>query len=112
VEHTWNFLQEIKWTPELSRIPIIAYGHHEKLDGTGYPRGISGDAIPIQTRMMTISDIYDALVAQDRPYKKKVMPENALDIMHRDLVTPGQLDGDLFRVFVDAKIFAIEVESA
>jgi HD-GYP domain-containing protein (c-di-GMP phosphodiesterase class II) len=62
--------------------------------------------------MMTISDIYDALVAQDRPYKKKVMPENALDIMHRDLVTPGQLDGDLFRVFVDAKIFAIEVESA
>jgi HD-GYP domain-containing protein (c-di-GMP phosphodiesterase class II) len=112
VEHTWNFLQEIKWTPELSRIPIIAYGHHEKLDGTGYPRGISGDAIPIQTRMMTISDIYDALVAQDRPYKKKVMPDNALDIMHRDLVTPGQLDGDLFRVFIDAKVFAIEVESA
>jgi len=112
VEHTWNFLQEIKWTPELSRIPIIAYGHHEKLDGTGYPRGISGDAIPIQTRMMTISDIYDALVAQDRPYKKKVMPDNALDIMHRDLVAPGQLDSDLFRVFIDAKVFAIEVESA
>jgi HD-GYP domain-containing protein (c-di-GMP phosphodiesterase class II) len=111
VEHTWNFLQEIKWTPELARIPIIAYGHHEKLDGTGYPRGISGDAIPIQTRMMTISDIYDALVAQDRPYKKKVMPENALDIMHRDLVTPGQLDGELFKVFIDAKVFAIEVES-
>jgi HD-GYP domain-containing protein (c-di-GMP phosphodiesterase class II) len=111
VEHTWNFLQEIKWTPELARIPIIAYGHHEKLDGTGYPRGISGDAIPIQTRMMTISDIYDALVAQDRPYKKKVLPENALDIMHRDLVTPGQLDGELFKVFIDAKVFAIEVES-
>ncbi|HTH65129.1 MAG TPA: HD domain-containing phosphohydrolase [Gemmatimonadales bacterium] len=111
VEHTWNFLQEIKWTPELARIPIIAYGHHEKLDGTGYPRGISGDAIPIQTRMMTISDIYDALVAQDRPYKKKVMPENALDIMHRDLVTPGQLDGELFNIFIDAKVFAIEVES-
>jgi len=111
VEHTWNFLQEIKWTPELARIPIIAYGHHEKLDGTGYPRGISGDAIPIQTRMMTISDIYDALVAQDRPYKKKVMPENALDIMRRDLVTPGQLDGELFKVFIDAKVFAIEVES-
>jgi len=109
VEHTWNFLQEIKWTPELARIPIIAYGHHEKLDGSGYPRHISGDAIPIQTRMMTISDIYDALVAQDRPYKKKVLPDNALDIMHRELVTPGQLDGELFKVFIEAKVFAIEV---
>ena len=109
VTHTWNFLQEIKWTPELSRIPIIAYGHHEKMDGSGYPRGISGDAIPIQTRMMTISDIYDALTAPDRPYKKSVQPERALDIMHRELVTPGQLDTGLFRIFVDAKIFAIEV---
>ena len=111
VEHTWNFLQEIKWTPELARIPIIAYGHHEKLDGTGYPRRISGDAIPIQTRMMTISDIYDALVAQDRPYKKKVLPESALDIMQRELVSPGKLDGELFKVFIDAKVFALEVET-
>ncbi|HEY6218567.1 MAG TPA: HD domain-containing phosphohydrolase, partial [Gemmatimonadaceae bacterium] len=111
VTHTWNFLQEIKWTPELSRIPIIAYGHHEKLDGSGYPRGISGDAIPIQTRMMTISDIYDALTAPDRPYKKRVQPDNALDIMTRELVTPGQLDSELFKVFVDAKVFAIEVET-
>ena len=111
VKHTWDFLLEIKWTPELAQIPTIAYGHHELLDGSGYPRHISGDAIPIQTRMMTISDIYDALVDQDRPYKKKVLPENALDIMHRDMVTPGQLDSDLFKVFVDAKVFAIEVET-
>jgi HD-GYP domain-containing protein (c-di-GMP phosphodiesterase class II) len=109
VTHTWNFLQEIKWTPELSRIPIIAYGHHEKLDGSGYPRGISGDAIPIQTRMMTISDIYDALTAPDRPYKKRVQPETALDIMTRELVSPGQLDNELFKVFVEGKVFAIEV---
>jgi HD-GYP domain-containing protein (c-di-GMP phosphodiesterase class II) len=109
VTHTWNFLQEIKWTPELSRIPIIAYGHHEKLDGSGYPRGISGDAIPIQTRMMTISDIYDALTAPDRPYKKRVQPETALDIMTRELVSPGQLDSELFKVFIEGKVFAIEV---
>ena len=109
VTHTWNFLQEIKWTPELSRIPIIAYGHHEKLDGSGYPRGISGDAIPIQTRMMTISDIYDALTAPDRPYKKSVQPDSALDIMQRELVARGQLDRELFTVFIDAKIFAIDV---
>ena len=109
VTHTWNFLQEIKWTPELSRIPIIAYGHHEKLDGSGYPRGISGDAIPIQTRMMTISDIYDALTAPDRPYKKSVQPDSALDIMQRELVARGQLDRELFTVFIDARIFAIDV---
>ncbi|MGH7537357.1 MAG: HD-GYP domain-containing protein, partial [Gemmatimonadales bacterium] len=105
VTHTWEFLQEIHWTPELQQIPIIAYGHHEKLDGTGYPRRISGEAIPIQTRMMTISDIYDALTAQDRPYKKSVQPEKALDIMSRELVTTGQLDVELFRLFVEAKVF-------
>jgi len=105
VTHTWEFLQEIHWTPELQQVPIIAYGHHEKLDGTGYPRRISGEAIPIQTRMMTISDIYDALTAQDRPYKNRVQPERALDIMNRELVTTGQLDTDLFRLFVDAKVF-------
>jgi len=111
VQHTWDFLLNIRWTPELAQIPRIAYGHHELLDGTGYPKQLSGDAIPVQTRMMTISDIYDALVAQDRPYKKKVLPENALEIMNRDMVRPGQLDSDLFKVFVDAKVFEIEVEA-
>ena len=105
VTHTWKFLKEIPWTKELQEIPVIAYGHHELINGTGYPRKLSGDAIPIQTRMMTISDIYDALTAQDRPYKKRVMPPNALDIMDRELVKTGQLDGDLFRLFVDAKVF-------
>jgi HD-GYP domain-containing protein (c-di-GMP phosphodiesterase class II) len=105
VTHTWEFLQEIPWTKELQAIPVIAYGHHELMNGTGYPRKISGDAIPIQTRMMTISDIYDALTAQDRPYKKRVMPPNALDIMDRELVKSGQLDAELFRLFVDAKVF-------
>jgi HD-GYP domain-containing protein (c-di-GMP phosphodiesterase class II) len=105
VTQTWVFLQEIPWTKELQEIPVIAYGHHELMDGTGYPRKISGAAIPIQTRMMTISDIYDALTAQDRPYKKAVQPPKALDIMERELVKTGQLDADLFRLFVDAKVF-------
>jgi HD-GYP domain-containing protein (c-di-GMP phosphodiesterase class II) len=105
VKYTWEFLLEIPWTKELQEIPVIAYGHHELMNGTGYPRKLSGDAIPIQTRMMTISDIYDALTAQDRPYKKRVMPPNALDIMDRELVKSGQLDADLFRLFVEAKVF-------
>jgi len=106
VTHTWRFLLEIPWTRELQQVPIIAYGHHEKLDGRGYPRGIAGDAIPIQTRMMTISDIYDALTAADRPYKRAVALETALDIMTQE-VKEGQLDAELFRLFVDAKVFAL-----
>jgi hypothetical protein len=105
VTHTFKFLQEIPWTRELQQIPIIAYGHHEKLDGSGYPRRISGDAIPIQTRMMTISDIYDALTAQDRPYKRAVPRDRALDILTREFVDRGQLDNDLFRLFVEGKVF-------
>jgi len=104
VNHTYNFLKEIPWTRELQHIPLIAYGHHEKLNGVGYPRGVTGDAIPIQTRMMTISDIYDALTAADRPYKSAVQPARALDIM-TDEVKAGQLDQELFRLFVEAKLF-------
>jgi HD-GYP domain-containing protein (c-di-GMP phosphodiesterase class II) len=104
VTHTFNFLKEIPWTRELKRIPDIAYGHHEKLDGRGYPRKIQGEAIPIQTRMMTISDIFDALTAQDRPYKRAVPADRALDIMKQE-VTQGQLDGELYRLFVAGKVF-------
>jgi HD-GYP domain-containing protein (c-di-GMP phosphodiesterase class II) len=104
VTHTYQFLQRIPWTRELQQIPLIAYGHHEKLDGRGYPRRITGEAIPIQTRMMTISDIYDALTAQDRPYKRAVSSDRAIDIMSSE-VQDGQLDQDLFKLFIDAKVF-------
>jgi HD-GYP domain-containing protein (c-di-GMP phosphodiesterase class II) len=104
VTHTYRFLQQIPWTRELQHIPIIAYGHHEKLDGTGYPRRVRGDAIRIQTRMMTISDIFDALSAADRPYKPAVAPVRALDIMAEE-VRAGQLDQELFRLFVEGKVF-------
>jgi HD-GYP domain-containing protein (c-di-GMP phosphodiesterase class II) len=104
VSHTYEFLRQIPWTGELARIPEIAWAHHEKLDGTGYPRRITGPDIPIQSKMMTISDIYDALRAVDRPYKKAVSVEKALDILGGD-VKAGRLDDELFRVFVEAKIY-------
>ncbi len=106
VTHTYNFLQRIPWTRELQQIPLIAYGHHEKMDGHGYPRRVTGEAIPIQTRMMTISDIYDALTAQDRPYKRAVPRDRALDILTQE-VKAGQLDLELFRLFTDAKVFDV-----
>ncbi len=105
VQHTYEFLQKIPWTGELRRIPEIAWAHHEKLDGSGYPRQLEGpDQIPVQSRMMTISDIFDALRAWDRPYKKAVSPERALDILASD-VAKGRLDGDLLAVFVESGIW-------
>jgi HD-GYP domain-containing protein (c-di-GMP phosphodiesterase class II) len=106
VTHTYTFLQQIHWTRELKRVPEIAWGHHEKMDGTGYPRGVRGVDIPIQTRMMTISDIYDALAAQNRPYKKKVPLEKALDIL-ADEVKSGHLDAELFRLFVAGEVYKL-----
>jgi HD-GYP domain-containing protein (c-di-GMP phosphodiesterase class II) len=104
VSHTFDFLRKIPWTKSLAGIPDIARGHHEKLNGTGYPRQVRGEAIPLQTRMMTIADIFDALTAQDRPYKRALPTTRALDIL-ADEVKTGQLDPDLFRLFIDARVF-------
>lgn len=104
VNHTFDFLRDIPWTKNLSRVPDIAHGHHEKLDGSGYPRKVKAPDIPVQTRMMTISDIFDALTAKDRPYKRAVPTERALDIMKTE-VTGGMLDPELFTIFVEAKVF-------
>ena len=111
VSHTYQFLQRIPWTRELQQIPLIAYAHHEKMDGRGYPRRIAAEAIPIQTRMMTISDIYDALTAQDRPYKRAVSIDRALDILTTE-VKEGQLDSHLFKLFIDSKVFQRQVGDA
>ncbi len=104
VLHTVSFLQQIPWTNELRNIPEIARGHHEKLNGTGYPYRLSASEIPLQTRMMTISDIFDALAAADRPYKKAVSVEKALEILEQS-VDDGELDRDLFEIFLSARIF-------
>jgi len=104
VVHTFNFLQQIPWTSEIRNIPEIARGHHEKLNGLGYPYKLSAPEIPVQTRMMTISDIFDALSAADRPYKKSVDLERALQIL-RYAVKDGELDASLFQIFLDAKVY-------
>lgn len=106
VTHTFLFLSKIPWTSELKGVPKIAYGHHEKLDGSGYPNRLRGDDIPIQTRIMTISDIYDALTASDRPYKRAVPSDRALDII-ADEVKQQQLDRDLFQLFIEGKVYQL-----
>ena len=104
VIHTFHFLSQIPWTKEISSIPQIARGHHEMLNGHGYPRGLAAPGIPVQTRMMTISDIFDALAASDRPYKKAVTQDHALDIL-KISVQDGELDPDLFYLFLEAKVY-------
>jgi len=104
VLHTVSFLQKIPWTNELRNVPEIARGHHEKLNGTGYPYRLSAPEIPVQTRMMTISDIFDALAAADRPYKKAVSIERALEILEIS-VDDGELDRGLFEIFLSARIY-------
>ncbi len=103
VTHTYHFLKEIPWTRDLRRVPEIAYKHHEKLDGRGYPQAKGAEAIPVQTRIMTIADIYDALTASDRPYKKAMPHEKALDILYMD-ANKGSLDKDLLEVFIAAEV--------
>jgi HD-GYP domain-containing protein (c-di-GMP phosphodiesterase class II) len=104
VTHTFRFLQQIPWTRELRGIPDIAYGHHEKLNGRGYPRAITATEITPQTRMMTIADIFDALTATDRPYKRAVSPDRALDILHME-AKEGLIDPHLLATFVRARVF-------
>jgi len=104
VTHSFHFLSKIPWTPVMRGIPEIAYGHHEKLNGTGYPRGLTDTQIPIQSKMMTISDIYDALTASDRPYKHAVSTDRALDILH-DEAAKGDLDRELLEIFATRRIF-------
>lgn len=106
VTHTYEFLKLIPWTRALQDVPGIAWMHHEKLDGKGYPRGIPAEKIPIQSRMMTISDIFDALSASDRPYKKAVPVEKALQILQWE-VNDGKCDADLYKVFVDAEVYKV-----
>jgi HD-GYP domain-containing protein (c-di-GMP phosphodiesterase class II) len=104
VVHTVSFLQAIPWTNELKNIPEIARAHHEKLNGTGYPYKLSAPEIPLQARMMTISDIFDALAAADRPYKKAVSVDRALEILDLS-VQDGEIDSGLFAIFKEGRIY-------
>ncbi|HVK60846.1 MAG TPA: HD domain-containing phosphohydrolase, partial [Bdellovibrionales bacterium] len=104
VSHTYHFLRQIAWTEDLSNVADIAHAHHEKCDGTGYPRGLTLEHIPIQARLMAISDIYDALTSMDRPYKPAVNAERAIEILHLE-ARNGKLDLDLLKVFVEAEVF-------
>lgn len=109
VSHTYRFLSRIPWGKTLKNVPSIAGAHHEKLDGTGYPNGMKGPEIPLASKIMSIADIYDALTASDRPYKKAVPADRALDILEFS-VKDGHLDAELVKLFRVSRVW--EVPSA
>ncbi len=111
VSHTYEILKLVPWSKGLSDVAEIAWRHHEKLDGSGYPARVTAPAIPIQSRMLTIADIYDALTADDRPYKKAVPVDRALDILTSE-VKGGKLDPELFQVFLEARVYQRSLEHA
>ena len=104
VVHTYQFLTKIPWGKSMARIPEIARAHHEKLDGSGYPMGVKDVDIPLSSKVMTVADIYDALTASDRPYKKALAEDRALQILGFE-VEDGHLDEELVRIFREAEVF-------
>jgi HD-GYP domain-containing protein (c-di-GMP phosphodiesterase class II) len=106
VKHTYEFLKRIPWTKQLKDVPTIAYGHHEKLDGSGYPLGLKQLDIPIQSQIMAIADIYDALTAGDRPYKKRIAVPMAIKILRIES-TQNKLNHDLVDLFEHRQVFSV-----
>jgi len=104
VSHTFRFLERIPWTRDLAGVPEIAYAHHERLSGRGYPRQLSAAGIPIQSRAMAIADVFDALTARDRPYKDAVPLERSLSILQEE-AREGALDRPLLDLFIEARVF-------
>jgi HD-GYP domain-containing protein (c-di-GMP phosphodiesterase class II) len=104
VLHSFKFLEKIPWTRELQRIPEIAIGHHERLDGTGYPHGLKGDQIPMESQIMAVADVFDALTATDRPYKRSVPLEKALEILALD-AKDFKLSKELVQLFSEQRIY-------
>ena len=104
VTHTYRFLSQIPWTSELAGVPEIAWAHHERLNGRGYPRQLTEPDIPVQSKLMAVADVYDALTAADRPYKAAVSVERSLEILDQEAKV-NLLDAEVLRIFIDARIF-------
>ena len=104
IEVTIQMLEALPWPKHLQKVPEYAGGHHERMDGKGYPRGLSRDQMSVQARVMGIADIFEALTAKDRPYKRGKTLSESLEILGR-LKLNGHIDPDLFDVFVWEKVY-------
>lgn len=106
VVYTYDFLKNIPWPESIEWIPEIAKWHHETLDGFGYPDQKTGDQLPIESKMMAVADIFDALSACDRPYKEAMPLKKVIDILGKEAES-GKLDKDIVNIFVAKKVYKI-----
>ncbi len=101
---TIKMLEQLPWPKHLKNVPEYAGGHHERMDGKGYPRGLTRAQMSVQARVMGIADIFEALTARDRPYKSGMKLSQAMGIMEK-FKDGGHIDPDLFDVFVNKKVY-------
>ncbi|MEW6689990.1 MAG: HD domain-containing phosphohydrolase [Pseudomonadota bacterium] len=101
---TIKMLEALPWPKHLTNVPEYAGGHHERMDGKGYPKGLTREQMSVQARVMGIADIFEALTAKDRPYKKGKTLSESLEILGRFRLN-GHIDPDLFDVFVRKKVY-------
>ena len=98
-EATHRLLSGVLWTDELKNVAVYAYGHHEKLDGSGYPRRLRASDIPLQTRIVGLCDMFDALTQSDRPYKRALPAKDAFGVMRAE-ADAGRIDGELLQIMI------------
>lgn len=101
---TLKMLKHLPFPRKLKNVPTYAAGHHEKLNGSGYPQKLSGDQLPVQSRIMAIADIFEALTAKDRPYKKPMKLSQAIKIM-TEMKEDNHIDPDIFDLFITTRIY-------
>lgn len=106
VAHSLSILNQIPWTDDLKRVPIIAGTHHERLSGKGYPNGLTKDEIPFEGRMLAVVDVFEALTAMDRPYKPAMPIDKAIEILGFE-VKGGGLQKEIVDFFVDNKVYEV-----
>jgi HD-GYP domain-containing protein (c-di-GMP phosphodiesterase class II) len=104
IDITIQMLESLPWPRHLKHVPEYAGGHHERMDGTGYPRGLKRDQMSVQARCMGIADIFEALTAEDRPYKRAKTLSEALAILG-NFKLKGQIDPDIFDVFMWKQVY-------
>ncbi len=104
IEVTIKMLESLPWPKHLKNVPEYAGGHHERMDGNGYPRGLTRKQMSVQARVMGIADIFEALTAKDRPYKKGKTLTESLHILGKFKLN-GHIDPDLFDVFLHKKVY-------
>jgi HD-GYP domain-containing protein (c-di-GMP phosphodiesterase class II) len=104
IEVTIQMLESLPWPKHLRHVPEYAGGHHERMDGKGYPRGLTREQMSVQARCMGIADIFEALTAKDRPYKKGKTLTESLTILGKFKLN-GHIDPDLFDVFMWEKVY-------